>query len=143
MSLTESASHATRDDATATRPMGAPGCARPEPASPHAVQLPLRLAQRAFAALLEHAARNHDVALTLHGAQLRSAARRALSALSADDRACLVRWLALQIAVAAANPNDSLPERVDAILGGHVAAVLARTREELAAPRRAEDVAAA
>jgi len=63
-------------------------------AVPHSLQdagLALRLAQRAFAALL-------DVRGDLSGramAQRGHALRRCLSALSADDRDRFVRWLAL------------------------------------------------
>jgi hypothetical protein len=92
--------------------------------------LPLRLAQRAFAALTE-ARRGPTGAFRL--AQLRSAARRTLSALSADDHAQLQRWLGLQLASAGAQAADALRlfARVDAALAAQIGAALARTREEL------------
>jgi hypothetical protein len=92
--------------------------------------LPLRLAQRAFAALTE-TRRGSTGAFRL--AQLRSAARRTLSALSADDHARLQRWLALQLASAGAQAADALRvfARVDAALAAQIGAGLARTREEL------------
>jgi hypothetical protein len=91
--------------------------------------LPLRMAQRAFAALLEAGERG-EFAM----AQLRSAARRTLSALSADEQSGLSRWLSLQLATSPAcdlvNACSALT-RVDAMLAAGVAAALPRTREEL------------
>ncbi|MBO9664317.1 hypothetical protein [Dokdonella sp.] len=94
------------------------------------VGLPLRLAQRAFAALLE-ARRGPAAAFRL--AQLRSAARRTLSALSADDHTQLQRWLGLQLASGKAQAADAvrLFARIDAMLAAQVGAALTRTREEL------------
>jgi hypothetical protein len=64
---------------------------------------------------------------TFRFAQLRSGARRALSALSADDRVRLARWLALL----SANGGDGAREfvesrllRVDAMLAAAVLATL-------------------
>jgi hypothetical protein len=97
--------------------------------------LPLRMAQRAFAALLDGGVRSdtgdHSEFLA---AQLRSAARRTLSALSADEQSVLSRWLGLQLATATAHDvvgASSRLTRVDAMLAAGVAAVLPRTREEL------------
>lgn len=106
-----------------------------------AADLPLRLAQRAFAALIEEPARNaarNDAEFRF--AQLRSAARRTLSALSADDQACLARWLALQfINAAASSPHLA---RVDAGLAANVDGVLESLRERFFT-RDAREVAAA
>jgi hypothetical protein len=66
---------------------------------------PLRLAQQAFAAVLEERPR-HD---RFGRAALRSAARAALSALSGDDRGLLERWLTLQwVTLGAKRPSVSL-----------------------------------
>lgn len=94
------------------------------------VGLPLRLAQRAFAALLET---RRGPAGTFRRAQLRSAARRTLSALSADDHLRLQRWLGLQLASGTAQAADAarLFARVDTMLAAQVGAALTRTREEL------------
>jgi len=84
--------------------------------------LALRVAQRMFAPLLETGVRH----TTFRFAQLRSGARRALSALSADDRVRLARWLALLCAHGGDRAHefvDSRLLRVDALLA---AAVLAR-----------------
>ena len=106
-----------------------------------AADLPLRLAQRAFAALIEEPARNaarNGAEFRL--AQLRSAARRTLSALSADDQACLSRWLALQFVCAvAASPHLA---RVDATLAANVDGMLELLRERFFSPA-AREVAAA
>jgi hypothetical protein len=106
-----------------------------------ATDLPLRLAQRAFAALIEeparNAARNHA---EFRFAQLRSAARRTLSALSADDQACLARWLALQfVSAAASSPHLA---RVDTTLAANVDGSLELLRERFFAPRSREVAAA-
>ena len=109
-----------------------------------AAGLPLRMAQRAFAALLEGGERGEFVA-----AQLRSAARRTLSALSADEQSELMRWLSLQLASREACDaiNASSPlARVDAMLAAGIAAGIAaalpRTREELLVPACKDAVAA-
>lgn len=108
--------------------------------------LPLRLAQRAFAALLERRTRV-DAADggEFAGAQLRSAARRTLSALSADEQSGLLRWLGLQIATRNASgvaTAGSRLLRVDAALATGVMATVGRTREELVAAGHEETVAA-
>lgn len=96
------------------------------------VGLPLRQAQRAFAALIEAGAARRAEPGAFRVAQLRGATRRTLSALSADDRARLQRWLALQLATGQARAGRALA-RVDAMLAAQVGNALARTREELAA----------
>ena len=90
-------------------------------ASGHA-SLALRVAQRFFAPLLETGVRH----TTFRFAQLRSGACRALSALSADDRVRLARWLALLCA----NGGDGAREfvesrllRVDTLLAATVLAL--------------------
>lgn len=105
-----------------------------------AAGLPLRLAQRTFAALLEGGDRG-EFAM----AQLRSAARRTLSALSADEQSDLLRWLSLQLASSDAGElvNASSPlTRVDAMLAAGVSAALPRMREELQVPGNKGVVAA-
>lgn len=100
--------------------------------------LTLRMAQRAFAALLESGRRGEagergEFAM----AQLRVAARRTLSALSADEQPALSRWLSLQLATSAASDAASAPlTRIDAMLAAGIAATLPRTREELLAHAR-------
>lgn len=106
-------------------------------------QLALCLAQRAFAALIEHCARNRGADLALRSAQLRSLTRRTLSALSADDRTRLARWLALQFAARNTDPESVQLARVDARLSARVNASLAPTREELAAAQRSDGTVAA
>ena len=100
--------------------------------APGEASLALRLAQRVFAPLLETGVRH----TTFRFAQLRSGARRALSALSADDRVRLARWLALLCA----NGGDGAREfvesrllRVDALLAAAVVALLATSSERPAA----------
>lgn len=110
--------------------MSTPAVAPNEDFTRYDVGLPLRYAQRAFAALIE-AGRTRVGAFRF--AQLRSAARRTLSALSADDHARLQRWLSLQLA-SGAQPADATPlARVDAMLAAQVGGALARAREELSA----------
>ena len=108
--------------------------------------LPLRLAQRAFAAVLER--RNRDDAGDggeFASAQLRGVARRTLSGLSADEQSGLLRWLSLQIAGRNAGEIATASSRllrVDAALATGLVAVVARTREELIAPVHEGAVAA-
>lgn len=113
------------------------------PTAPGQVPLALRLAQRAFAALIEYRAGASKVDAALRSAQRRSAARRTLSTLSADDRPRLARWLAVQVASRDAEPDLPLLARVDALLGARVTALLAGTRDELGTARRNGGVAAA
>jgi hypothetical protein len=97
--------------------------------------LPLRMAQRAFAAVLERRARDDaGDGGEFASAQLRSVARRTLSALSADEQSGLLRWLSLQVVVGNANEiatASSRLARVDAFLAAGLVATLTRTREEL------------
>lgn len=95
------------------------------------VGLRLRLAQRAFAALIEASWPRSAGVLSL--ARLRRTARRTLSGLSADDRSRLSRWLSLQMASASAPGTDVARMLAAAApaLAAHVDALLARTREEL------------
>lgn len=81
--------------------------------------LELRSAQRAFAAWVEERAHAGE----FRSAQLRSAAARTLSALSADDRSRLSRWLSLQLATRAAGEGDAtlnVLSRMDAWLAARV-----------------------
>lgn len=64
---------------------------RAPPSAAQDAGLALRLAQRAFSALIYAC----DASPTLARAQRGQALRRALSALSADDRDRFARWLAL------------------------------------------------
>ena len=115
------------------KPMSTPEPAAAEPAS-SAAALALRLAQRAFAAFIEDAARKRNCGGAFHAAQLRSAARRTLSALSADDRPRLNRWLILQFAAGVASDGAAARRwlaRVDAHLGANVGAAVGHVREEL------------
>jgi hypothetical protein len=108
--------------------------------------LPLRMAQRAFAAVLERrASDNAGDGGEFAAAQLRSAARRTLSALSADEQSGLLRWLSLQVAVGNANDiarASGRLTRVDAMLAAGLAATLPRTHEELIAHAHEGAVAA-
>ena len=97
-----------------------------------AASLALRAAQRAFAASLESARDAGE----FRDAQRRSAARRTLSALSADDRARLADWLSLLLATGDSRITDDAMvalARIDA-------AIVARVRREL--PGRVEALAA-
>ena len=75
-----------------------------ELAAAQPVSLELRHAQRAFAALIDA----HGRVGEFRAAQLRSVARRTLSALSADDRERLADWFALQLAAGTRQFDDSL-----------------------------------
>ncbi len=99
--------------------------------------LAFRFEQRAFAALIDETGARGSASIgAFRAAQLRSAARRTLSALSADDQVRLQRWLALQLVSHdlrdGGTPNNPLA-RVDAMLAANVGGSLARTREELSA----------
>jgi sulfate adenylyltransferase subunit 1 (EFTu-like GTPase family) len=108
-----------------------PACASLPRSASASADLPLRLAQRAFAAVLEKSHAKDGGAF--HAAQLRQAARRTLSALSADDHARLSRWLALQLASDARNTNAATGAlvRVDALLAAAVGAALVHAREDV------------
>ena len=99
-----------------------------ETAAAEAVSLELRHAQRAFAALVDA----HLRASEFQGAQMRKLARRTLSALSADDRARLADWLALQIAAATDEHASGLVARVDELLVARVRRALPARVEALA-----------
>ena len=105
-------------------------------AAAHEASLALRIAQRAFAPLLECDMRH----TTFRFAQMRSGARRVLSALSADDRGRLARWLALLCAAAAMDAREVAElrlARIDAALAASVAAAQAAWGERLVAPHGA------
>ena len=94
--------------------------------------LALRAAQRAFAVSLESARDAGE----FRQAQWRSAARRTLSALSADDRARLADWLSLLLAAGDSRGVDDSIVAIARIDAG----LVARVRREL--PRRVEALAA-
>jgi hypothetical protein len=116
--------------------MTAPAAAQlAEPAS-SAAALALRLAQRAFAAYIEDAAKEGTHGSAFRAAQLRGTARRTLSALSADDRPKLSRWLILQFAASVASDSTLAGRRlarVDVRLAANIGAAVAHAREELRA----------
>lgn len=99
-----------------------------ESAASQPASLELRHAQRAFAVLIDA----HRRVGEFRGAQLRSAARRTLSALSADDRACLADWLALQLAAGARHVGESAFARIDERLVARVRRALPERVEALA-----------
>ncbi len=118
--------------------MNAPAPLPTEETANHAVDWPLRHAQRALAALIEDAVRDRAGAGGFRAARLRAAAQRTVSGLSADDRARLARWLA----VLAANGRESAATshavaRVDPGLAANAASLLARVREQLQQRRHA------
>lgn len=83
----------------------------------------LRLAQQAFAALLE----DHQRGASLRIAALRASARARLTALSVDDRQQLQRWLVLQLATgsaSAASKHLDVLSTVDALISARVRAHL-------------------
>ncbi|HEX5122748.1 MAG TPA: hypothetical protein VFV97_05820 [Rhodanobacteraceae bacterium] len=90
--------------------------------------LALRAAQRAFAASIE----SRRGAGEFRDAQHRAAARRTLSALSADDRSRLADWLSLLLATC----NSRFADASIVALARVDAAIVARVRREL--PRRVE-----
>lgn len=95
--------------------------------------LALRIAQRAFAPLLERDVRH----TAFRFAQLRTGARRVLSALSADDRVRFTRWLALHCAAAAPDARELAERRlarIDAALAAAVTAARPALGERLVAP---------
>jgi hypothetical protein len=94
-----------------------------------AASIALRLAQRAFAGLID--ARD---AGELGDARVRAAARRTLSALSADDRPRLVEWLALVIATHGAAAREALIARVGRTDRGVVAHVGRALRARVGTP---------
>lgn len=103
------------------------------PAAPTGPAWPFRLAQQAFAALLEESRRHSSFRV---GAR-RANARNALSALSVDDRGPLERWLTLQLVTSeAAEATNSLGvlATVDALLAAAVRAQLPRCVAQLDRP---------
>ena len=110
-----------------------------ETAVAEAASLELRHAQRAFAALVDA----HQRAGEFQGAQMRKLARRTLSALSADDRARLAEWLALQIAAASDERASGLVARVDEPLVARVRRALPARVEALAIRDRPNHIVAA
>jgi hypothetical protein len=97
-----------------------------------AASLPLRLAQRAFAMWLDIARHESVAAGAFRAARLRRIARRTVSALSADDHARLIRWLAVQLVTSVT--GDAVMAalaRVDAAIAAAAGTALARAREEL------------
>ena len=107
-----------------------------------AASVVLRAAQRAFAASLE---RPRDAG-EFRAAQRRGAARRTLSALSADDRTRLADWLSLQLAVGAGSNEDNalgLLARIEAGIGARVRRALPRRVEALATRAPANHIVAA
>jgi hypothetical protein len=96
-----------------------------------ATEWPLRIAQRAFAALLEYAPAAHADGEAFRAARLRRSARRTWSALSADSQALLLRWLTVQLATRASERGARAIARIDAALAANIAAALARVRDEL------------
>lgn len=99
---------------------------------PQWASLPLRLAQRAFASLIEDVGNDAPGHAEIHLARLRSQARRTLSALSADDQANIARWLALQLASRDAGAlSQSWVARVDATLAAGTEGLRASAHEIL------------
>jgi hypothetical protein len=117
----------------------------PEPgesASFQPASLELRCSQRAFAALID----THRRVGEFRGAQLRSVARRTLSALSADDRGRLEDWLSLQLAAGDLPVTDNalgLFARIDMRLVARVRRTLPLRIEELAIAARPNHFVAA
>ena len=110
-----------------------------ETAAADTASLELRHAQRAFAALVDAHARAGEFAAAL----LRKQARRTLSALSADDRARLAEWVALQSAAAAGEPALILAARIDDALVARVRRALPARVEALAIRGRPNHIVAA
>jgi hypothetical protein len=113
-----------RSHANGAMPMDLAGPQSGETMATSHASLALRVAQRVFAPLLETGVRH----TTFRFAQLRSSARRTLSALSADDRVRLARWLALLCANGGEGAREFVEvrlARVDALLAAAVVALLA------------------
>jgi hypothetical protein len=109
--------------------------------------LGLRHAQRAFAAMLEAMSFGASRSVgEFRGAQLRSVARRTLSALSADDRAQLTDWLTLQLAASSRQLGErafDLVARIDLRLVARVRRALPARVEALAMRGGANHIVAA
>lgn len=113
-----------------------------ESASIEPASLELRYAQRAFAALVDAYPRVGEFRV----AQLRVAANRTLSAMSADDRARLTGWLSLQLAAADRRDEESvlgLLARIDARLVARIRRELPHYVEALAVRAEASRIVAA
>ena len=103
------------------------------PAGLHEMSWPMRLAQQAFALLLEDSRRHSGFRV----GSRRAVARAALSAVSVDDRGPLERWIALQLLTApAGTTRDSLGvlATVDTPLAAAVRAQLPRLAALFARP---------
>ncbi len=123
--------------------MSAPVALAAQDRAPGWASLPLRMAQRALAALIEDVGNDASRHAEIHLARLRSQARRTLSALSADDQAQIARWLALQFASRDAGEHaQQWVGRVDATLAAGIEALQASVREALSI-RTARDAVAA
>jgi len=113
-----------------------------ESASIEPASLELRYAQRAFAALVDAYPRAGEFRV----AQLRAAANRTLSAMSADDRARLAGWLSLQLAAADRRDEEivlGLLARIDARLVARIRRELPHYVEALAIRAEASRIVAA
>ena len=111
-------------------------------ASPSAVNMELRHAQRAFAAFVDQRSRAGE----FRSAQLRAMVGRTLSALSADDRAALSDWLSLQLATGTERDAEGLLgvlARIDARVAVRVRRELPHRIEALARQSGAERIVAA
>jgi hypothetical protein len=123
--------------------MSAPSALAADAPPPAWASLSLRLAQRAFAQLVEGSAHDASRPADIRLARLRSHARRTLSVLSADDQASIARWLALQFASRdPAAPSPAWLARVDAAFAACVEGLRADAGEWLHA-RAEEDAFAA
>ena len=123
--------------------MSAPSALAADAPPPAWASLSLRLAQRAFAQLVEGSGSDASRPADIHLARLRSHARRTLSVLSADDQARIARWLALQFASRDASaPSPAWLSRVDAAFASGVESLRASAGESLRA-RSDEDAFAA
>ena len=101
--------------------MSAPSARAAATPSPAWASLSLRLAQRAFAQLVEGSGPDASAPADIRLARLRSHARRTLSVLSADDQASIARWLALQFASRGASaPSPAWLARIDAAFAAGV-----------------------
>jgi hypothetical protein len=111
--------------------MGDPALELAANTGPHEPSWSFRLAQQAFAGLLEQRRRHSSFRV----ANQRRAARKTLSALSVDDRGLLERWLALQVMTTpAAETGDCIDAlaTVEPQLAGGVRAQLPRLAALLA-----------
>lgn len=122
--------------------MGDAAFAQSTDIGPAQASWPMRLAQQAFAQLLEDSARHSGFRV---GAR-RMAARETLSALSVDDRGPFERWLSLQVfcaPAAIATTSINVLATVDATLATAVRSRLVPLALELAYPVRSSQSVAA